>query len=123
MSQDTFADVMNQLMNAKRSKANIVVTEKSSKLLMKVLEIMKQQGYLTYELDDKKLKVTLKEINECRAIKPRFTVNKKNLDKYVRRFLPAKDFGFIIISTSKGLKTHIEAKEAKIGGSLIAYFY
>jgi len=69
------------------------------------------------------LKITLKEVTECKAIKPRFTVSKKTLDKYVRRFLPSRNFGFVIVSTSKGLMTHHEAQENKIGGSLIAYFY
>ena len=69
------------------------------------------------------LKITLKEVSECRAIKPRFTFNIKTLDKYIRRFLPARNFGYVIVSTSKGLKTHQEAQEDKIGGSLIAYFY
>ena len=45
------------------------------------------------------------------------------IDKYVRRFLPSRDFGFIIVSTSKGLMTHEEAIEKNIGGSLIAYIF
>ena len=123
MSQDVVSDILNQVMNARRAKREIVVTHRYSKLLISILEIMKSYDYIDYEIEDKTLKITLKEISECRAIKPRYSVNKKTLDKYIRRFLPARNFGYVIVSTSKGLKTHHEAQEDKIGGSLVAYFY
>ena len=123
MSQDIVSDTLNQMMNAKKaSKTNIVVTRYSG-LLIKILEIMKQYGYIEYELVDGKLKIDLKEVSECKSIKPRYTVGKAEVDKYIRRFLPARNFGYVLISTSKGLMTHQEAQENKIGGSLIAYFY
>ena len=123
MSQDIVADVMNEMMNAKKAgKSNIVVT-KHSKLLMRILEMMKQYDYVDFTLENEKLTITFKGVSECKAIKPRYTVDKKNIDKYARRFLPARNFGFVIISTSKGLMTHTDAQENKIGGSLIAYFY
>ncbi|HEB47012.1 MAG TPA: 30S ribosomal protein S8 [Candidatus Pacearchaeota archaeon] len=37
--------------------------------------------------------------------------------------LPARNIGTVIVSTNKGLMTHEEALQEKIGGSLIAYFY
>ncbi|MHA1369516.1 MAG: 30S ribosomal protein S8, partial [Promethearchaeota archaeon] len=39
------------------------------------------------------------------------------------KYLPSKGFGFLIISTNRGLMTNEEAKEAGIGGRLIAYIY
>ena len=123
MSRDIVADILNQIMNARRAKKTVVETNRVSKLLLNVLDIMKESGYIEYALEDSILKITLKEVTECKAIKPRFTVSKKTLDKYVRRFLPSRNFGFVIVSTSKGLMTHHEAQENKIGGSLIAYFY
>ena len=74
-------------------------------------------------MDEGKLTITIKEVSECKSIKPRFTADKKSLEKYIRRFLPARNFGYVIISTNQGLMTHEEAQENKIGGSLIAYFY
>ena len=44
-------------------------------------------------------------------------------EKFEQRYLPAKSFGMLIISTSKGMLTNIQAKEKKIGGKLIAYCY
>ena len=123
MSQDIVADVLNQIMNARRAKKEKIVTTRFSKLLINILDIMKQGGYIEYEMEEKELKIMIKEISECKAIKPRYSVNKKTIDKYVRRFLPSRNFGFVIVSTNKGLMTHQEAQENKIGGSLIAYFY
>ena len=54
---------------------------------------------------------------------PRFSIKTDDYEKTEKRHLPAKDFGIIIISTSQGILTHIEAKKKKIGGMLIAYCY
>ena len=124
MRQDIIADILNEMMNAKKAEKEAILTNRHSKLLIQVLNIMKQYGYIDYEMHENNvLKITLKELKECRAIKPRYSVNNSRIDKYMRRFLPARNFGYIIISTNKGLMTHIEAQENKIGGSLIAYFY
>ncbi len=123
MSQDLTSDALNQMMNARKSGKTSLVITRYSKLIIRILEMMKQYGYVDYELSNGKLTISLKEINECRAIKPRYTVSKSEIEKYIRRFLPARNFGFVIVSTSKGLMTHQEAQENKIGGSLIAYFY
>ena len=123
MSRDIISDILNEIMNARRANKEFIETAKFSKLLIKILDMMKQYGYIEYKLDEDKLRITLKEINECRAIKPRYTVAKGDIEKYVRKFLPARNYGYLIVSTSKGLMTHQEAQENKIGGSLIAYFY
>ncbi len=123
MSQDNVSDALNQIMNALKAKKNVVRTRRYSKLLLKVLDIMKQNRYIDYSIENDELKITLLELNECRAIKPRYTVDKKSLEKYTRRFLPSRNFGYVIISTNKGLLTHKEAKENQTGGCLIAYVY
>jgi len=50
-------------------------------------------------------------------------VQKGNYEKFEKRYLPAKDFGMIIVSTNQGIMTHIEAKEKGLGGRLLAYVY
>lgn len=126
MSQDIIADALNMIKNAKSSKKEFVVISRISKLLTEVLKIMKLNGAIKkYKIDSKNntLEVTLGDLNQCKAIKPRFTVNKEQIEKYRRRYLPARNMGTIIISTNKGLMTHEEAQEKGIGGCLIAYFY
>jgi len=123
MSQDIVSDTLNKIMNAKKASKSYIVSTRFSKLLIKVLDMMKQYGYIDYTLNEGVLRIEMKELSICSSIKPRYTVNKENLEKYVRRFLPARDYGYVIVSTSKGLMTNNEAKENNLGGSLIAYFY
>lgn len=126
MSQDTVADALNMIKNAQKAKKKNVVIKQISNLLIEVLKIMKQKGAIkSYKVNskDKSIEVILGDILECKAIKPRYTVNKNEIEKYMRRYLPARGIGTIIVSTNKGLKTHEEAIEENFGGCLVAYFY
>ena len=123
MGQDIVSDGLNQIMNAKRAKKKDVVLHKHSKLLRHILEIAKESGYLTFETEGTQLRVSINHLNKIKAIKPRYTASVEKIKYYVRRFLPAKNFGFVIISTNKGLMKHNDAEEKHIGGSLVAYMY
>ena len=124
MSQDIVADVLNQIMNAKRSRQTALEVNYSSRLLISVLALAKLKGYIKdYKHSKKSLKIEIGKLNECNAIKPRYNVTIGEIEKYEKRYLPAKGIGIIIISTSRGLMTSQTAREKNIGGSLIAYMY
>ena len=123
MSQDIVADGLNLIMNAKKARKKTVVLKKHSRLLRNVLEIAKEAGYLDYSVDGNELKVEIKKLNEFKAIKPRYTASVSQIENYARRYLPAKNFGFVILSTNKGLINHNEAQEQNLGGCLIAYIF
>nr|AJS11706.1 30S ribosomal protein S8 [uncultured archaeon] len=126
MSQDVVADALNVIKNAKKAGKENASIKRISNLLIEILKIMKQKGVIKkYKINskDKSVEVMLGDFSECRAIKPRFSVKKDQIEKYRRRYLPARNIGFMIVSTGKGLMTHEEAAEEKAGGSLIAYFY
>ena len=126
MSQDTVADALNMIRNAKRARKESIEVKKISNLLIEILKIMKQKNAIKkYKINtkEKTAEISLGDISECRAIKPRFTVQKSQIEKYERRYLPARGMGTMIISTNKGLMTHEEALEEGTGGCLIAYFY
>ncbi len=63
------------------------------------------------------------KLNNCGVIKPRFAIKLADFEKFEKSYLPAKGFGFLLISTNKGLMTHTKAKEQKLGGKLISYYY
>ncbi len=125
---DPIADALSKINNAVGALYKEVVLKKS-KLLVNVLEVLKESGYVgsVEEVEDGKtglLKVQLLgTINKCSVVKPRYSVKIDELENFERRFLPAKGFGVIIISTSKGLMTQNQARENNIGGQLIAYCY
>ena len=123
MSQDIIADVLNQVMNVKKARKQSLAVNKNSKLLRNVLDILKKHNYLDYNAEGRIIEIEIKNLNEVKAIKPRYTVSVKNINKYVRRFLPAKNFGFLIVSTNQGLMTHEESEEKNLGGCLIAYVF
>ncbi len=129
MLHDVLANALSVISNAENASKSIVLVKPASKLARDVFELLKKEGYIVgYEyVDDRKgglFKVELKgNINKIGVIKPRFPVKLEDYEKFEKRYLPAKDFGRIIVSTNQKLMTHIEAKEKKLGGVLIAYVY
>jgi ribosomal protein S8 len=123
MSQDIVADALNMIMNVKRAGKTKVNLSVYSKLLLKILEIMKQQDLIDYSLEDKQIVVEIKNLSECRAIKPRFYVKSKDIERYLRRYLPSRGIGTLLISTNKDVLKHEEAVKQNTGGSLLAYFF
>jgi len=126
MAHDIVADALNMMRNAKKANKEVVRVKIISNILIEVLKIMKQKGAVKkYKIDpkDKSIEITLGDFTECKAIKPRFSCDKSQIEKYRRRYLPARNLGIVIISTNKGLMTHEEAETEQIGGSLVSYFY
>lgn len=125
MSQDIIADGLNQIMNAKQIEKRELKLKKSSKVLVNLLNLMKEKGYIDYSLNEEEKVIDIKiiKLNKSKAVKPRFYTGYKGIEKYLKRYLPSRNFGFLVISTSKGMMTHQDAISNKLGGSLIAYFY
>jgi small subunit ribosomal protein S8 len=124
MSQDKISDALNQMMNALRAEKDSVVVHAHSKLLLSILALAKLKGYVkNYKTEGNSVTIEFAKLNGCNAIKPRYFVKVVDIEKYAKRYLPAKEIGMLIVSTSKGIMTHQTAQEKKIGGSLLAYFY
>ena len=126
MKPDIISKALNEIMNAKNAGKKECIVRPVSKLLANIFEIMKKEGYIDYKAEKGKfdtIRVEIKKLNECRPIKPRFNVKIKEIDKYTRRYLPARDLGIMIISTNKGLVTDKGIGDARVGGCLIAYCF
>ena len=125
MSQDIVADGLNQIMNAKRIGKRELTIKRYSKVLLNLFEMMKSKGHIEYEVNEeaKTVSVNIIKVNECRAVKPRYYAGVADIDKYLRRFIPSRNFGSLIISTNKGLMNHKDSVKNNLGGSVIAYFY
>lgn len=126
---DTLAAALSNIQNADKIGKPECIVRPVSKLIKSVLDIMITNGYIgSYEhLEDNKggsLKVKLLgTLNKCGAIKPRFSVDKGGYEKFEKRYLPAAHLGLIIVSTSKGIMIHGEAKSKGVGGKLLAFVY
>ncbi|MEM5882707.1 MAG: 30S ribosomal protein S8 [Candidatus Aenigmatarchaeota archaeon] len=128
MRHDTLADVLSAIKNAERVGKKECITP-ASKVVRNVLKLMQEKGYIgVFEFIDDgksgKFRVELKgKIMDCNVIKPNYSVRVEELQKWEKRFLPARDFGFLVLTTSKGIIDHRKARELGIGGRLLAYFY
>jgi small subunit ribosomal protein S8 len=126
---DQLSNVLSQINSYEQVGKKEVVTKSNSKIIKKVLSIMQEYKYLgsLEEIKDSKgdlLRIhLLSTINKTGVIKPRFSVKRETYEKFEKRFLPAKDFGILIISTSQGMMPHTEAKKKGLGGRLISYCY
>lgn len=126
---DPLSNVLSHLFNCEKISRTECIVRPVSKIITDVLGIMKEQGYIgdfniIINGRGNLIKINLLgNINKCGVIKPRFSFTLNELEKFEKRFLPSKDFGFLIVSTSKGLMTHLKARERGLGGRLIAYVY
>jgi small subunit ribosomal protein S8 len=126
---DPLANALTTLQNADLRRRRECVISPASNLIGHVLKILQQSGYIgEFEfIDDGKagfFRVQLiGRINRCRAVKPRFPASYRDIEKFEKMFLPAYNVGVLVVSTPKGLMTHVEAKKNKVGGRLIAYVY
>ncbi len=126
---DPLSNLLSQIKTYENAGKKELITKNNSKVIRKVLAIMQEHKYIggAEEIKDSKgdlLKIfLLGNINKTGVIKPRFSVKKETYEKFEKRFLPAKDFGILIVSTSQGMMTHIDAKKKSLGGKLISYCY
>lgn len=126
---DALSTALSNIFNAEKIGKQSCLVKPVSKTVKVVLDIMKNNNYLgDIEYTDNKkggiAKINLLgNLNKCGPIKPRYNIKKGEYEKFEKRYLPAKDFGFLIVTTSKGVMTHIEAKTNNLGGRLLAYFY
>ncbi len=129
MMNDPLANALSTMFNAEKIGSTNCIVKPISNVIKNVLQIIKDNSYIgDFEITKNNkgdiIKINLiGRINKIGVIKPRFAIKKNEFEKFEKRFLPAKDFGLIIVSTPKGIMTHYSAKERNLGGVLLAYCY
>ena len=129
MQFDPLNDAFTTIYNAETAGKYEVTVRPSSKLLSSMLNIMQSSGYIgEYEqLSDGRggaFRIELiGAINRCGVIKPRHSVKSLDFDKWESRYLPARDFGLLILTTNQGVMNHFDAKKERVGGRLLAYVF
>jgi small subunit ribosomal protein S8 len=129
MRHDLLNDTLVALRHADQQGQESVRLAPTSHLVGEVLRIFRENQYLedfTFVPNGKGGAYEVKlarRINSCGVIKPRIAVRGRNLERYEARYLPAQDFGLLVLSTNQGVVSHSQARERKIGGKLLAYVY
>jgi small subunit ribosomal protein S8 len=126
---EPLVNALNTIMNHEgRRKKECIITP-ASNIVGRVLRLIQQKGYIgeIEFIDDGrqgKFRVQLfGRINECKAVRPRYSTKVKEMEKWEKRFLPSRDLGAVILSTPQGVIDHRQAKELNVGGVVIAYVY
>ena len=128
---DPIADMLTRIRNANSAKHKTVDVP-SSKMKTAIAEILFKEGYIkSFELisDENQgiIRITLKyDEKGIRVIDGIKRISKPGLRVYANKEeLPRvlNGLGTAIISTSQGLKTDKEAREAGIGGEVLAYIW
>merc|ERR1719456_1765000 len=125
----TLADALKTMANASRRGKRQVMLRPSSKVIVKFLSVMQKHGYINeFEIVDDarsgKIVVDLNgRLNKCGVISPRFDLKLKNFEKFVYQILPSRQFGYVVLTTNKGIMDHVEARNAHIGGKVLGFFY
>ena len=97
--------------------------------MIKFLRVMQRHGYINdFEIvDDQragKIVVDLNgRLNKTGVISPRFDLKLKNFEKFVYQILPSIQFGYVVLTTNKGIMDHVEARQNHIGGKVLGFFY
>ena len=131
MTTDPIADMLTRIRNANSAKHKTVDVP-ASKMKNAIAEILFKEGYIkSFEVINNEnqgiIRITLKyDENGTRVIDGIKRISKPGLRVYANKEeLPKvlNGLGIAIISTSKGLKTDKEAREAGIGGEVLAYIW
>ncbi|KPL04875.1 MAG: 30S ribosomal protein S8 [candidate division Zixibacteria bacterium SM1_73] len=124
---DPLADMLTRIRNAGQAKHKKVDIP-SSKMKKRVAEIFLENGFIQnfVEVEDNKqnlLRLFLKYDHQSKSMisgllrvsRPglRIYADKEEVDRMVR------ELGITVLSTSKGVLTHHQAKEAKVGGEVL----
>ena len=128
---DPIADMLTRIRNANSAKHKTVDVP-ASKMKTAIAEILFKEGYIkSFELISNEnqgiIRITLKyDEKGTRVIDGIKRISKPGLRVYANKEeLPKvlNGLGIAIISTSQGLKTDKEAREAGVGGEVLAYIW
>jgi len=128
MRHDPLADMFSTLKNMEaigRKECRVP----NSKLIRNILKVIQENKYIgdvrvVHDVSGGQMKVELiGRINNCRVIKPNFSVKKDEFIKFEKRYLPARKVGILILTTSEGIMDQHEAEKKGTGGRLLGYVY
>ena len=126
---DILSDALNKITMYEKLGKKKVLIDYVNKVFVSVLKQLHELGYVKSYAITKTNRGDLvsielmSKINKVKSIRPRYSVQNIDFEKYEKRYLPARNFGFLIVSTPKGVMTHDKAKKQGLGGVLLAVVY
>jgi len=131
MITDPIGDLLTRIRNGQRAKKDSVLTP-ASKMRARVLDVLQREGYIRgyreegVEVATKALRIELKYFEGKPAIQHVARVSKPGRRVYSGAAeIPRirNGLGIVIVSTPKGVLSDAEAREANVGGELLAQVF
>merc|ERR1711879_445309 len=112
------ADALKSINNAEKRGFRQVTIRPSSKVIVKFLQVMLKHKYIGSftVVDDHRS-------NKTGVISPRFDLRLQDMEKWVVKLLPSRQFGLMVLTTSYGITDHEEAKKKGTGGKILGFVY
>ncbi|MCH8907058.1 MAG: 30S ribosomal protein S8 [Candidatus Heimdallarchaeota archaeon] len=129
MLMDPLADALSKIRGYEDRGRKEVILTPSSNLIENVLATLQKASYLgeVERIEDGrggKFKVQLLgRINKCAVVRPRYPIKQHEFAKWEKHYLPAANFGILVLTTPEGVMSQIEAHTKGIGGRILAYVY
>jgi small subunit ribosomal protein S8 len=124
---DPLANAMSAIANAEILGRKEVTIRPASRIIANVLRVIQKYGAIgEFEVMEDLWIINVQllgRISKIGVIKPRYPTKVKDYVEWEKQFLPARDMGILVVSTSEGVISHQEAKERNLGGRLLAYVY
>jgi small subunit ribosomal protein S8 len=129
MQMDPLVDALTKIRAYEERRRKEVILSPTSSVIQDVLATLQKAQYIgeVERIEDGrggKFRVQLLgRINKCAGIRPRFPVKFSEITEYEKKYLPAVDFGILVLTTPEGVMSQTEAHDKGIGGRLLAFVY
>lgn len=129
MLMDPLANALSKIRSYEERGKKEVILSPTSNIIENVLAALQKASYVgeVEKIEDGrggKFRVQLLgRINRCAVVRPRYPVKNKDFASFEKKYLPAANFGILVISTPEGVMSQIDAHEKGIGGRILAYVY
>ena len=128
---DPIADMLTRVRNASRARHTEVVVP-ASRTKREIARILKEEGFIADVREERNgasqmLRIELKYVDgKVPVVSGLKRISKPGLRVYARKTdIPRVlgGLGVVIVSTSKGIMTGSQAKQAQLGGEILAYVW
>ena len=124
--QDPIADMLTRIRNGQRAK-HVEVALESSKIKELIATVLKNEGYISdffvkeQENNSKAMTIVLKYFQGQPVIEKITRSSKPGLRIYksAKKLPDVPGFGVAVVSTSKGVMTHLQARSSGLGGEVL----
>lgn len=94
--------------------------------IIRLLTLIGYIGEFEYIDDHRSGKIVVQlngRLNKCGVISPRFNVKIGDIERWTDNLLPARQFGYVILTTSAGIMDHEEARKKHVSGKILGFVY